>query len=321
MNQMERFLSNLPRLTNFTLQTKDSIDLADGHRWERLSAGFIIFNFKLKIIVDDISRTLASFRTPFWLQKKCWYVAYKDGYLFSVPKFAPKHVSTFYNPQYFTAPDETFLYNNITKLIILSPIEVHTHRFAHVEMLEIPHYYIHVNYVPKASFLLSQQEERNLNALSSIPLLLYYLRKMPHCHTLTINIDLTLEFVDQLSGNRFEQIRTLEICSSTKMPRYVVEEILHPFPRVERLRISSISSYTDMIRLIDGFKYLSNACFTIEANFTERERDWFQNPELSIRGVQRLKTNSFICRFDRSSIDSSSYFVHIWINEEVSSFM
>lgn len=144
---------------------------------------------------------------------------------------------------------------------------------------------------------------------------------MPHCHTLSLNIDLTVELIDRLSGNRFKQIRSLEIQSSTTLTRYVLEGILHLFPRVKRLRISFINSNMDMIRLIDGFKYLSNASFTIQSNFTESERQWFRNPELSIRRVRRLKNGTFTCQCTRLSLDNSSCSVHVSINEQVSHLM
>ncbi len=319
---MERILPNFSCLTHLTLHTKGSADLADGYRWERLSAGLIVFNFKFEVIVWDIQQMLDSFRTPFWLQEKCWYVAYDDKCLFSVPKFAPKHVFTSYNPRYFTAPDETFLYNNITTLTISESAEPDIHHFNHVETLELRcHRSSHLGDMFSSIFNTSRKQHGNLKSLDRISLLLHYLHTMPHCCTLSINIELTLEFIDQLSDNQFKQIRTLEFQSSTTITRYVIEGILHIFPRVERLRISYISSKMDMIRLIDGFKYLANASFMIKSNFTESERHWFYNPDLSIRGVRRLKYDTFTCRFDRSSAVRLSCSVHIWINEQVSGLM
>jgi hypothetical protein len=106
---MERFLPNLSCLTHLTLHAKGSIDLVDGHRWERLSSGFTIFNFKFNVIVQNTQQMLDSFRTSFWLREKLWYVAYENEYLFSVREFAPTDVVMPYNPQLHTAPDKAFL--------------------------------------------------------------------------------------------------------------------------------------------------------------------------------------------------------------------
>jgi hypothetical protein len=141
---------------------------------------------------------------------------------------------------------------------------------------------------------------------------------MPRCHKLSLVVDLTLEFIDKLSGKRFEQIRTLEIHSANPVTRFVIEEVLRIFPRVECLHISSITSNNDRIRLIDGFKYLSKASFIIQSNFIESERNWFDDPKLAVGGVRRLKKNAFTCRFNRSTRRSSSSSFSIWINRQVS---
>ncbi len=75
MDQMKRFLPNLSCLTHLTMDAKGSTDLADDYRWETLSAGYVIFNFKFKFTVWNIQQMLDSFRTPFWLQEKRWYAA------------------------------------------------------------------------------------------------------------------------------------------------------------------------------------------------------------------------------------------------------
>jgi hypothetical protein len=239
-----------------------------------------------------------------------------------VPISAPKAVSMPYYPQICTAPNEALLYKNITKLIISEPAEPNTNLFDHVEMLEIRHY-------PDSDFAdrfsatlnINRQYNANLNPIEDIPLLLSYSRTMPRLHKLSINVDFTLDLIDRLRGNRFEQIRTLEIHSSTKITRYIIEEILRLFPYVEHLHMSPRSSETDMIRLIDRFKYLSNATFIVGFAFTSSKRNWFHNIELSIRRVRRLKNGTVTCRFDFLSILQSSYSVHVWINGPVSLFL
>ncbi len=51
-----------------------SPDLFDGDRWQTL----ITLNFKFDGMDFQIENTLDTFRTSFWLEKKCWFVAYQD---------------------------------------------------------------------------------------------------------------------------------------------------------------------------------------------------------------------------------------------------
>jgi hypothetical protein len=316
MGQMERFLLNLSFLTHLTLQINSSKDFADGHRWERLTTKYMVFNFKFKITLKNIEQILDSFCTSFWLQEKRWYVAYDGGFLFSIPKFAPTCIFNTYNPQYFTAPDQTFFYKNITKLDISESGRLDIHNFERVEMLEFR--CDTSTDISSRLFNIRREQYMNLSLSNSIQLLMFYLRRTPRCHKLSLVVDLTLEFIDKLSGKRFEQIRTLEIHSTNPVTRFVIEEILRIFPRVECLHMSSITSNKDMIRLIDGFKYLSKASFIIQSNFIESEQNWFVTPELTIRAVRRLKKNTFTCRFNHSSQNSSSSSISIWINRQVS---
>ncbi|CAF1040550.1 unnamed protein product [Adineta steineri] len=316
MDQMERFLPNLSHLKYLTLHIKGSVDLADGYRWQNLSKNFNIFSFKFKVNIENIEQMLNTFRTSFWLEEKCWYVAYDLLYLFSVPQYGPKHVFNDYNPQYFTVPNQTFLYRNTTEVIIRRFAFSNIHIFDHVEAL----HFLYNNSQNRPLTILNTQQRQDFepNWLNCIQLLPFDLRKMPRRYKLSFTVDLTQNFIDQFRGKRYENIRSLEIFTSTKITRFIIEDILHIFPHVECLQISKINSISDMIRLIDGFKYLSNASFTIKSKFTENERNWFQNPELSIRRVRRLSNTNFTCRFYREFRHASSCTVHVWINRQTS---
>ena len=94
---------------------------------------------------------------------------------------------------------------------------------------------------------------------------------MPCLSKLSINGYLTTDFIDDLQNYRTEQIRTLEINTSTKDLSYIIEGLISLFPHVERLDISIITLKKDMIRLIDGFEYLSNVLFTIQSSFVNND--------------------------------------------------
>ncbi|CAF3348580.1 unnamed protein product, partial [Rotaria sp. Silwood2] len=108
---MERFLPNLPYLTDLELCVHSRNDFIDGHRWQLLTSGLKTFNFNFQIVSDQQEVNLESFRSAFWLEEKYWYVAYDNNCLFSVPYFIPIN-ETIRNlvPLYRTTPDDQIFY-------------------------------------------------------------------------------------------------------------------------------------------------------------------------------------------------------------------
>ncbi|CAF1219603.1 unnamed protein product [Rotaria sordida] len=104
--------------------------------------------------------------------------------------------------------------------------------------------------------------------------------------------------------------------NSIKNMNYFIEELLRLFPYVEHLQMSSLNSRKQIIRLIDGFKYLSSASFTVKSPYNEDERRWYFDPDLSIFGTRRLSKDNFRCRVYRLTRTNSSYNVHIWIGKQ-----
>ncbi|CAF1512324.1 unnamed protein product, partial [Didymodactylos carnosus] len=102
-DSLERCLNNLQHLTHLTIDATGTLDLLDGARWERfLSKRRIVkFNFKLSLSLNLVCNQneyslLESFRSPFWLEEKRWFVAChknEGGHLcpsiYSVPYFVP----------------------------------------------------------------------------------------------------------------------------------------------------------------------------------------------------------------------------------------
>jgi hypothetical protein len=318
MDQIESFLSNLPLLKHLELDIKGQIDLVDGYRWQILTNNFITFNFKFNVKLDRVESILDSFRTNFWLWNKCWYVAYDNEYLFTVPHFVPKHVGVpYYPPTSSTTSDDTIYYDHIESVSIFEPRRSTLHRFRHLKEL-----YNRCSISPKL-FLsevdLSRLEHLTLSSLDHIRSFILYLNAMPCLSKLSINGYLTTDFIEDLKDYQTEQIRILEIDNLTKDISYIIEGLIRLFPRIERLYISTIISKKDMIRLIDGFQYLSNASFTIKSSSIEKVQNWFLKPELSIRGARRLKNGTFTCRYHRLSLGKSCDKVHLWIGEQVRS--
>jgi hypothetical protein len=147
-----------------------------------------------------------------------------------------------------------------------------------------------------------------------------HLKEMPRLCKLSLNGNLTEDFIQHAQHYQTEQIRTLEINTSTKNLSYIIEGFIRLFPRIERLSISTIYLRKDIIRLIDGFEHLSNASFVIQSSLSQIDLKWFNKPELSIRGVRRLTSGTFTCEFHRLMMTDSDYQMNLWIGEQVNSF-
>jgi hypothetical protein len=235
-----------------------------------------------------------------------------------VPYFIPKRVVVpYYPPISSTTLDDTFFYDHIKSVTIFEPRRSTLSRFRHLKELNIrcsisPKFFL-------SEVDLSRLEHLTLSSLDNIRSFILYLNAMPCLSKLSINGYLTRDFIEDLKDDRTEQIRTLEIDTLTKNISYIIEELIRLFPRIEHLYISTIISKNDMIRLIDGFQYLSNASLIIKSSFVEKVQNWFLKPDLSIRGVRRLKNGTFTCRYQRFSFGKSCDKVHLWIGEQVRS--
>ena len=227
---------------------------------------------------------------------------YKGQFLFSIPHFAPVEVSSsdFSSLSFWKTSDDTIFYNHVTKLnLSLSSNEDNLR-------------------IVSSMIDLSRIEHLTISSFNDIQSLNFYLLDMRCLHTLCLSGSLSLDSIEQIRRYRFEQIRTLKICTRLPRSNYFIEELLRLFPRVEHLQMSFLNSRAQMIRLIDGFQHLSYASFTIKLPYNEDERHWYFEPELPIRGTRRLTRGTFRCRFYRSTSTNPLCDVHIWIGKQVS---
>jgi len=213
MNEIEYILRNLPDLIDVNLQIEGEIDLFDGNRWQILSENWIKFDFKIYGKIDNIEFILDSFSTSFWVLNKCWYVAYDQNCLFTIPKFVPMNVILpYYPPKYRTIDDERVFYDYIKKMTIIKPPSVTPHRFLYIKELNI-----RCSLFPQL-FLsivdLNHLEHLTRSSLDHVQLIVVYIKSMPSLRKLSIKGNLTGYFIEN-------------------------------------------------IRLIDGFKHLSNASFCV----------------------------------------------------------
>ncbi|CAF1565556.1 unnamed protein product, partial [Didymodactylos carnosus] len=80
MIQIKEFLSKIPNLIHFELDSEGYMDLIDGQQWELIASNLIIFDFRIHLL-DPLwnfseENILQSFLSLFWLEHKRRFVAY-----------------------------------------------------------------------------------------------------------------------------------------------------------------------------------------------------------------------------------------------------
>jgi hypothetical protein len=315
MEQMEWFLSNLIYLKHLELEITGYNDLADGNQWEMLSYNLLTFNFKFQINLDPLEDLLHSFRTSYWLHIKSWYVAYDNQYLFSVPHFAPTDASTPYSPpSSYTTSNDMIFYKAISKLTLSSLSTSYDHYFPRVKTLEIgccgPYHSI------LRMLDLTQVEHLILSSAEFILPLDTLLITMMHTNRLTIKSAVSQEHLWQVRHNLFRRIRTLEIESIHNTTSNMLEELFTHFPDIEYLRVLKITAPKDLINLIDGFRRLSIAIFSIiPSNFDNMNIS--QQTHSILSNSRRLRLSTFTCGHHGLTNDDDSLHISVWIGDQM----
>ncbi|CAF3958622.1 unnamed protein product [Rotaria magnacalcarata] len=294
MNDIESALLKLPRLRHLEISTSGVVDLADAYRWEMLSKNFVTLKFYFKIQLSSIEKTLASFRTPFWLIEKQWFVAYENMSFFTIPHFLQTHANEYFQlPKHSTCLNNAIAYEHITKSIFVDKIIKPDHRFANVHTLELRNKTANVDltalsavvdlHVVKTLVLPSSIEHKNI---------IFLLNNMPRLENLAINTSADQDFDDffqETKHMRLENIHTLTICNQYVISNhYIASQLSHIFPRVKKLHVS-VNRLDDMIILIDGFKHLSSASFMFKSLFDNDKQDLLQKINTTINGVYRFE--------------------------------
>ncbi|CAF4096923.1 unnamed protein product [Rotaria sordida] len=157
-----------------------------------------------------IVNVLKSFRSSFWLEEKRWFVAYQDYCLFSVPHFAPNHVDISQQLRiHSTAPDNKSVYDQINKITMKTAAIKHNHYFTHIKTLELK---CSVSLKTVASIIdLNHIKHLTVLSLSDVLKFMPLEYVMPHFCELTIENNVTIDIIKQISHYRFLQIRKLEI--------------------------------------------------------------------------------------------------------------
>ncbi|CAF1239976.1 unnamed protein product [Adineta steineri] len=321
MDQMNHLLLNLPRLKHLELSATGSMDLIDAQQWETISRQLITFHFDFSVRIVWIEQILESFRTPFWIQEKQWFVACTWQRLFSVPYFADTCANTSFRPPlYTTAPEETLFFDYIDHFIVNNSSIIHHHYFRCVKTLELQV----SNAIEKLSAFidLSQVETLIVACVIDESTISFLLKSIPHLRQLSINTGLR-NFLVQTKNMRLEHIRTLEI----KEPLgngdyYILEQLGRLFPKVEVLRVKSIWWKTGIARLIDNFSNLLNASFRLELLTAANQPNRQLETEIAMKKSmidesRRLKDEMFTCqqRSDPTAGQNRAIFLDFWFTK------
>ena len=266
MNTLEQMMFNLPRLKHLELDCDCNIDVVDGQRWQIIVKKFVTFNVKFFLAVRPETKQLKSFRTAFWLDEKRWYMSYREGYFFSVPRFATKNADDdSLVPQYTTVPDDEIFYQKCDEMNL-------TQRFMH-QHIHFPN--VRALTLECNVSLRTIREAIDVGRICSLTLSSLSAQfptrclvlEMPNLSRIVIKSNLRI-FMKQFRGTILDNIRTL-ILSVSVLPTDIDQFSKHLqtiFPRLEHLHVEHVLSIEKILVLLRCFQYLSTASFCYVRN-------------------------------------------------------
>ena len=115
---------------------------------------------------------------------------------------------------------------------------------------------------------LKQVEHLFILTLDDLSLFMSLKYTMPCLSEVAIVNDVTHDMIERFKGHRFEQIRKLKMRVTQHYNHYITENIFYLFPYVKCLSCTNpFGNINNMVRFIDGFKYLQNAFFFVNSEF------------------------------------------------------
>jgi len=309
---MEQLIANLPRLKHLELHANGHADLLDGQRWQTATRRLSIFNFNF--VLSDVLdlQDLNSFRSPYWLNEKHWFVAYTYRSLFSVPFFAEKFTKEEFQPPILsTLPDNTVFYKCITQLTLSEPSFDISHRFTEVQTLIMFHS-IPLSCIERIVDL-NRIQHLYLIATTGYLGIIFLINAMPNLCRISIKVNLK-DFFDNVQCNSFRKIQYLEIGNRYRISdndddnNYSDEQLYSVFPYVQNLNIAYYCSVAQILNFINQFKHLSTASFNcLPGGYKgEYENENVIKIQSALDRHRSSRKLDYTYRFDSSS-------VYIWL--------
>jgi hypothetical protein len=307
MDDMERMMASLPCLKHLELIANCNNDVVNGERWQIKVKNLVTFKFAFNLLVQLQSKDLDSFHTQFWLEEKCWFVAYANKRLFSVPHFTVTETDeNFCLPLYSTAPDNRIFYERIDKLQLTEIPNNEKDHFSHVQTLTL------YRPIPLTSLEkivnLSQVQHLILHSQLKIFPFMLLMDQIPNLRQISIEVDM-MHFFKQVRSEPMEKIQTLQIRDFCVHPdAYTIEQLSSVFPNIEHLKVDHTCSTIQICDFLDRFKHLSTASFRY-VSWPAGEKKMQQgrlNVQSVLDQIRRRQTLNYTYRFDCLS-------VHIWV--------
>ncbi|CAF1523683.1 unnamed protein product [Rotaria sp. Silwood1] len=260
----------------------------------------------------DEDHSLTSFRSPFWLEYKCWFVAYdiRQSTIYSVPRFAIHRIEypmSDFIPDDSTIPRTTLFYDQIKHLTLFWQGSLFDLRpppvpFAHIETFELGKR-IDTSKV-SISILESIVNFASVQRLKvSLAEFKWLLPHMPQVYHLTL-YGLESFSTDIQTATVFHQIRSLDLSST--FVNLGVKRLNFLFPSVEKLHME-VQYERDIIGMIDGFQKLSHVKIEL-APMIDRQYKNIISKQWLERNT-RLSKYKFTCRIE-------ARYTFLWIGEK-----
>ncbi|CAF1661319.1 unnamed protein product [Rotaria magnacalcarata] len=324
MNTFEFFLSKLPRLRHLVLNGQAHVSIIDGRRWEILAIDLVTFNFNFKLEINQIEQILETFRTPFWIERKRWFVAYMHGRLFSVPHFVDRCITLpFHLPVHSTAPNDGLFYEHVDNLALRNAEIDGIHRFTHVTTLQLE-LAIQLTTIQTMIDLSRVRElilygRESLSIIWQIPIVMPRVDKISLYFVMSENISNDLRRIRDMQP--IKQVRTLQIIGSEYMSHVrnmsSIKELCRIFTHVKKLHVFDQTSIRHIGCWIDGFKYLSNASFYLSFSMNETiNHQLMRKPNMLVNSSYSLANGTFVCRI--IGLSERKAYCSIWIGDQVS---
>ncbi|CAF0725010.1 unnamed protein product [Adineta steineri] len=260
INDIERMMSNLPRLKHLTLTASCHNNVIDGHRLQIKMQHLITFNFRFNLFSHLESEDLNSFRTSFWLEEKQWFVAYGYQCLFSVPYFNTRFAKEYFQfPVYSTVPNNKIFSDCIDTLDLSETVYNVDHQYMYVKTLTLC-YPVILSSIERIVNLNGIQHFILLSMVNNFPII-ETLDKMPNLRQISLSVCVKY-FLKEIRSKTLENIRILTINPSYMDDNdYNIEKLSIVFPNIEHLYVKHICVIAKMFSFLDRFKYLSTASF------------------------------------------------------------
>jgi hypothetical protein len=249
---------------------------------------------------------LDSFRKSFWVEEKCWFVAYRHKSLFSVPYFNQTEADeSFELPLYSTVPDNKIFYESINKLDLSGTYDNRDHYFTHVQTLTLRCPITVATLESTVAF--SRIQRLNLQISMTYCQIIHLIDKMPNLCHISIGHGMK-DFLKQIDSETMEKIKTLEVTENLhNSGGYDLEKLCNVFPNIEHLHVAHIESTIQIFDFLDRFKHLSTASFQYTSLFAnEDSKKCLLKMQSMLDRMRCLEEFNYTYRFDSSS-------VYIWI--------